>query len=169
VNCWSYVILIEAVRFFETHCMHLFVCFLSVVEFSRVLQLLRPCGARIASARLFIPFWPSSSFNWIKQSSFLVMCTNHLSRVSPMPDIQMCTICTYKNCTLSVNSYSPYLHLATSEMWCWSGGREYRENCLCLAVLWDVKHYYTILSVNSLSLFNKFHLLKLIQIRHVMY
>jgi len=31
----------------------------------------------------------------------------------------------------------PYLHLATSEMWCWSSLEEgeYRENCLCLAVL----------------------------------
>ena len=29
----------------------------------------------------------------------------------------------------------PYLHLATSEMWCWSCGREYEEKCLCVTVL----------------------------------
>jgi len=30
----------------------------------------------------------------------------------------------------------PYLHLATSEMWCWSGGRGIlKQNCLCGTVL----------------------------------
>jgi len=32
-------------------------------------------------------------------------------------------------------SFPPYLYLATSEIWCWSGGREYQENCLCATVL----------------------------------
>jgi len=30
----------------------------------------------------------------------------------------------------------PYLHLATSEMWCWSGGRGIlKKNCLCVTIL----------------------------------
>ena len=28
----------------------------------------------------------------------------------------------------------PYLHFATSEMWCWSGGRGILKNCLCVTV-----------------------------------
>ena len=35
--------------------------------------------------------------------------------------------------------HSPYLHLATSEMWCWSGGRVIlKKNCLCVTVLCTV-------------------------------
>jgi len=32
----------------------------------------------------------------------------------------------------------PFVNLATSEMWCWSGGREIFWNCLCVTVLCTV-------------------------------
>jgi len=32
------------------------------------------------------------------------------------------------------NAY-PYLHLATSEMWFWSGEKGMKKNCLCVMIL----------------------------------
>jgi len=39
-------------------------------------------------------------------------------------------------CTAHQLSSPPYLHLITSEMWCWSGGRGIQWNCLSCSIVY---------------------------------
>ena len=68
------------------------------------------------------------------------VCVPELMKYSKMNTL--IPLCKASQCTLSHFSMSacfpPYLHVATSEMWCWSGSRELIELSLCYSV---VCHY----------------------------